>query len=153
MAPKVGKPAPDFRLPDETGTEHKLFDYRGKKVVLYFYPADDTPGCTAEACNFRDDYLKYKAVGAVILGVSPNDEKSHQKFKTKYSLPFPLLVDAGHKVSQLYGTWGTKVSFGRKFTGLIRTTFVIDEKGNIEEIIAKVPAAKHSEKVLAILQA
>ena len=153
MKLKIGSPAPDFTLPDETGNEHRLLDYRGKKVVLYFYPADDTPGCTAEACSFRDDYLQYKAVAAVILGVSPDDEKSHQKFKSKFGLPFPLLSDAGHKVCALYGTWGKKSSFGHSYTGVIRTTFVIDEKGTIDEIITKTPGGKHSEKVLAVLQA
>lgn len=150
--PTVGKPAPDFKLPDETGKLHQLSDYRGKKVVLYFYPADDTPGCTAEACNFRDDYLQYNKLSAQILGVSPDDEKSHTKFKKKFDLPYPLLADVGHKVCSLYGVWGEKVNFGHHYKGVVRTTFVIDETGKVEQVIANIPAAKHSQKVLAALK-
>lgn len=151
MAVKVGQTAPDFTLPDETGQKHKLSDYRGKTVVLYFYPKDDTPGCTKEACNFRDDYLKYKAMGAEILGVSPDDEKSHTKFKTKYSLPYPLLADVGHEVCDLYGVWGEKNMYGRKYFGVVRSTFIIDPEGKIAETFDKVKVPEHSVNVLATL--
>lgn len=149
---KVGQKAPELNLPDENGKVHKLADYKGKTIVLYFYPADDTPGCTLEACNFRDDYLKYKAAGAVILGVSPDDEGSHEKFKKKFSLPFPLLADAGHRVCEKYGVWGEKSMFGKKYMGVIRSTFIIDADGKIAEVFSKVSVAKHSQKVLATLK-
>ncbi|MGH2582130.1 MAG: thioredoxin-dependent thiol peroxidase [Anaerolineales bacterium] len=151
MPLKIGQPAPDFTLPDETGKKHKLSDYRGKTVVLYFYPKDDTPGCTKEACNFRDDYMKYKAMGAQILGVSPDSVKSHEKFKNKYSLPYPLLADEGHKVCDLYGVWGEKNMYGRKYFGVIRSTFIIDPEGKIAEIFDKVKVPDHSVNVLATL--
>jgi thioredoxin-dependent peroxiredoxin len=153
MPLKDGQTAPDFTLPDETGKKHKLSDYRGQTVVLYFYPADDTPGCTKEACNFRDDYLKYKAIGAQILGVSPDSEKSHEKFKTKYSLPFPLLADEGHKVCERFGVWAEKNMYGRKYFGVIRSTFIIDPEGKIAEIFHKVKVPDHSQNVLATLDA
>lgn len=152
MTLKTGQKAPDFKLPDENGKLHKLSDYKGKTVVLYFYPADDTPGCTLEACNFRDDYLKYKAAGAVILGVSPDDEQSHEKFKEKFSLPFPLLADVGHKVSEQYGVWAEKTMFGKKYMGVVRSTFLIDPQGKIAEIYSKVSVPKHSEKVLKAVE-
>ena len=143
-----GKTAPDFSLPDETGKTHKLSDYRGKTVVLYFYPADDTPGCTLEACNFRDDYLQYKAAGAVVLGVSPDDEVSHDKFKKKYKLPFPLLADVGHKIAEKYGVWGDKVMFGKHYKGIIRSTFLINAEGKIAKAYEKVKVPKHSSAIL-----
>ncbi|MEX2161399.1 MAG: thioredoxin-dependent thiol peroxidase [Anaerolineales bacterium] len=143
-----GKAAPDFTLPDESGKPHKLSDYRGKTVVLYFYPADDTPGCTKEACNFRDDYLQYRAAGAVILGVSPNDEESHEAFKKKYSLPFPLLADKGHKVCDLYGVWAEKSTFGKKYFGVVRSTFIIGPDGRILKAFEKVRVPEHSRQVL-----
>jgi peroxiredoxin Q/BCP len=143
-----GKTAPDFSLPDETGKTHKLSDYRGKTVVLYFYPADDTPGCTLEACNFRDDYLHYKAAGAVVLGVSPDDEESHDKFKKKYKLPFPLLADVGHKIADKYGVWGDKSMFGKKYKGIIRSTFIIDKDGKVAKAYEKVKVPKHSSAIL-----
>jgi peroxiredoxin Q/BCP len=146
-----GKKAPDFSLPDESGKIHKLSDYRGKPVVLYFYPADDTPGCTAEACDLRDDYHKYQKAGAVILGVSPNDQASHQAFKKKYKLPFTLLADEGHKVCDLYGTWTEKSMFGKKYFGVVRSTFVIDAEGKISSIFAKVKAKENNEKVQTAL--
>jgi len=146
-----GKPAPDFSLPDETGKTHKLSDYRGKPVVLYFYPADDTPGCTAEACDLRDDYHKYQKAGAVILGVSPDDETSHDAFKKKYKLPFTLLADKGHKVCELYGVWGQKSMFGKKYFGVIRSTFIIDADGNIAKVFEKIKAKENNEKVLSAL--
>jgi len=152
MELKIGQKAPDFKLPDENGKLHKLSDYQGKTVVLYFYPADDTPGCTLEACNFRDDYLKYKAAGAVILGVSPDDEQSHEKFKAKFNLPFPLLADVGHKVCEQYGVWAEKTMFGKKYMGVVRSTFLIGPDGKIAEVYSKVSVPKHSEKVLKAVE-
>jgi len=147
-----GKQAPDFSLPDEKGKTHKLSDYRGKTVVLYFYPADDTPGCTAEACDLRDDYHKYQKADTVILGVSPDDEASHEAFKKKYKLPFTLLADKGHKVCDLYGVWAEKSTFGKKYYGVVRSTFIIDSNGKIASIFEKVKAKENNEKVLAALQ-
>ena len=141
--------APDFTLPDESGEEHSLSDYKGKIVVLYFYPKDNTPGCTTEACNFRDDYSAYKNANVVILGVSPDSPRKHTNFKTKYELPFTLLADENHEVCKLYGVWGTKKSFGRTYEGVYRTTFLIDEQGKIAKVFEKVKPAKHSEEVLA----
>ncbi|HRN50123.1 MAG TPA: thioredoxin-dependent thiol peroxidase [Anaerolineales bacterium] len=152
MTLKVGQKAPDFKLPDENGKLHSLSDYRGKTVVLYFYPKDDTPGCTLQACNFRDDYLKYKAAGAVILGVSPDDECSHEKFKDKFSLPFPLLADADHAVCEKYGVWAEKSMFGNKYFGVVRSTFLIGPDGTIAEVYNKVSVPKHSEKVLKAVE-
>ena len=146
-----GKQAPDFSLPDEKGKVHKLSDYKGKAVVLYFYPADDTPGCTAEACDLRDDYHKYQKADTVILGVSPDDEASHEAFKKKYKLPFTLLADKGHKVCDLYGVWGEKSTFGKKYFGVNRSTFVIDTQGKIKNIFEKVRAKDNNQKVLAAL--
>lgn len=149
----AGIPAPDFELPDDTNIPRKLSDYRGKNVVLYFYPEDDTPGCTKEACNFRDDYSAYEKANVVILGVSPNDVKSHVKFKNKFRLPFPLLADLGHKVCDLYGVWGPKKFMGREYEGVLRTTFLIDAAGNIVKVFEKVRPAEHSEEVLSALAA
>lgn len=146
-----GIPAPDFELLDDTNTLRKLSDYRGKNVVLYFYPADDTPGCTKEACNFRDDYSAYDKAGVVILGVSPDDVNSHAKFKKKFQLPFPLLADEGHKVCDLYGVWGPKKSFGREYDGVLRTTFLIDENGIIAKVFENVRPSEHSAEVLSVL--
>lgn len=146
-----GKQAPDFSLPDESGKTHKLSDYRGKTVILYFYPADDTPGCTAEACDLRDDYHKYQKAGAVILGVSPDDEASHEAFKKKYKLPFTLLADKGHRVCDLYGVWDQKSMFGKKYFGVVRSTFVIDAEGKIAKVFEKVKAKENNEKVLTAL--
>jgi peroxiredoxin Q/BCP len=146
-----GKQAPDFSLPDEKGKVHKLSDYKGKAVVLYFYPADDTPGCTAEACDLRDDYHKYQKADTVILGVSPDDEASHEAFKKKYKLPFTLLADKGHIVCDLYGVWGEKSIFGKKYLGVNRSTFVIDTQGKITNIFEKVRAKDNNQKVLAAL--
>lgn len=146
-----GIPAPDFELLDDSNTPRKLSDYRGKNVVLYFYPADDTPGCTKEACNFRDDYSAYEKANVVILGVSPDDVVSHVKFKKKFQLPFPLLADEGHKVCDLYGVWGPKKSFGKEYEGVIRTTFLIDGNGNIVKAFEKVRPAEHSAEVRSAL--
>jgi peroxiredoxin Q/BCP len=146
-----GTTAPDFTLPADGGGEVTLSDYRGKKVVLYFYPKDDTPGCTTEACNFRDDYSDLIAAGVVVLGVSPDTIKSHDKFKLKYSLPFPLLSDPDHEIAELYGAWGEKKMYGRTYMGIIRSTFVIDEEGEIVKVFPQVRPKNHSQEVLAVL--
>ena len=143
--------APDFTLVDEKGNKVSLADYKGKPVVLYFYPKDDTPGCTTEACNFRDDYSKYEEAGAVILGVSPDSEKSHAKFASKHSLPFPLLVDEDHKICDAYGVWGRKKMMGREYDGVFRTTFLVDNDGIIARVFEGVKPAAHSDEVLQAL--
>lgn len=140
--------APDFTLLDESSTSRSLSDYRGKTVVLYFYPKDDTPGCTTEACAFRDDYSAYDKVGAVILGVSPDSPKSHVKFKEKYQLPFTLLADEDHKVAELFGVWGLKKFMGKEFMGVLRTTFVIAPDGKIKKVFDGVKPDGHSVEVL-----
>jgi peroxiredoxin Q/BCP len=153
MTLSIGMTAPDFSLPDETGTIRSLSEYRGHPLVLYFYPKDDTPGCTTEACNFRDNYSQYAQAGITILGVSPDTAKSHNKFKSKYELPFTLLADADHKVCELFGVWGTKKNYGREYQGVFRTTFLIDENGKIVHIFKNVKPAGHAGEVLAKLQA
>ncbi len=145
-------PAPDFALPDDTGVTRRLSDFRGKPLILYFYPADDTPGCTKEACNFRDDYSAYVKSGVTILGVSPDSVASHVKFKKKYQLPFPLLADEQHKVCDQYGVWGPKKMMGREYEGVLRTTFLIDPKGRIAQVFENVKPAEHSTEVLAALK-
>ena len=145
----AGIPAPDFELLDDTNVLRKLSDFRGRNVVLYFYPADDTPGCTKEACNFRDDYSAYENANIQILGVSPDTVKSHVKFKQKFQLPFPLLADEGHKVCDLYGVWGPKKFMGKEYEGVLRTTFLIDENGKIVKVFEKVRPAEHSAEVLS----
>lgn len=147
-----GKPAPEFTLLDQHGTKRTLSDYRGKSVVLYFYPKDDTPGCTIEACNFRDDYSAYEEAGVEILGISPDDPKSHTKFIKKFELPFTLLADTDHKVSDVYGVWGPKKIFGREYEGVSRTTFLISPNGNIAKIYNNVKPAQHSDEVLTALK-
>ena len=151
MPIESGVPAPDFELPDETGTIRRLSDFHGKPVVLYFYPKDDTPGCTTEACNFRDDYSAYKKAGVEILGVSPDSVKSHTKFKQKFGLPFPLLADEDHKVCELYDVWALKKKMGREYMGVLRTTFLIDAEGKIASVFENVKPAEHSAEVLAEL--
>jgi peroxiredoxin Q/BCP len=153
MPIESGIPAPDFELPDETGMLRRLSDFRGKPVVLYFYPKDDTPGCTAEACNFRDDYSAYQKADVEILGVSPDSVKSHVKFKQKFGLPFPLLADQDHKVCDLYGVWGLKKMMGREYMGVLRTTYLIDADGQIVRVFEKVRPAEHSAELLAELSA
>lgn len=153
MTISSGVPAPDFSLPDETNSLRRLADYRGRPVVLYFYPKDDTPGCTTEACNFRDDYSAYVDADVVILGISPDSPKSHAKFKGKFGLPFPLLADEGHKVASEYGVWGAKKFMGREYEGVLRTTFLIDRNGRIARVFENVKPAKHSAEVLAALKA
>ena len=151
MPISAGIPAPDFELPDDTGTARRLSDFRGKPVILYFYPEDDTPGCTKEACNFRDDYSAYQKAGVTILGISPDSVKSHVKFKKKYGLPFPLLADEGHKVCDLYGVWGPKKFMGREYEGVLRTTFLIDARGQVARVFEQVRPAEHSAEVLEAL--
>jgi peroxiredoxin Q/BCP len=148
-----GKPAPDFELTSDGGERVRLSDLKGKQVVLYFYPKDDTPGCTAQACGIRDVYGEFEREGAVVLGVSPDDEASHVKFKDKYSLPFPLLADESHKVADEYGVWKEKNYAGRKYMGVERSTFVIDEDGDVKKIMRKVKPATHADDVLAVLRA
>jgi peroxiredoxin Q/BCP len=143
-----GIQAPDFSLLDEGNADRRLSDFRGRPVVLYFYPKDDTPGCTTEACNFRDDYSAYVNADLVVLGVSPDSPKSHAKFKEKYSLPFPLLADDGHKVCDEYGVWGPKKFMGRGYEGVMRTTFLIDSNGRIAKVFENVRPAEHSIEVL-----
>ena len=152
MPISAGIPAPDFILADENGTQRRLSDYRGHAVILYFYPKDDTPGCTTEACNFRDDYSAYVEAGVTILGVSPDTTKSHEKFKQKYKLPFPLLADEDHAVCELYGVWGEKQFMGRNFLGVLRTTFLIDANGKIKRVFEKVRPAEHSAELLAAIK-
>ena len=148
-----GIPAPEFSLQDETGAIRSLSDFRGHPIVLYFYPKDDTPGCTTEACNFRDDYSQYARAGITILGVSPDSSKSHSKFKAKYGLPFSLLADDEHKVCELYKVWGLKKNYGREFYGVFRTTYLIDGTGKIIHVFENVKPAGHSVEVLAALEA
>ena len=143
-----GLQAPDFSLPDENNVIRRLSDFRGRPVVLYFYPKDDTPGCTTEACNFRDEYLNYVNADLAILGVSPDSPKSHAKFKAKYSLPFLLLSDEGHKVCNEYGVWGPKKNYGREYEGVRRTTFLIDSIGCVAKVFENVRPAEHSAEVL-----
>lgn len=149
----AGVEAPEFTLQDETGSEQSLSDFRGAPVVLYFYPKDDTPGCTTEACNFRDDYSAYQRAGVRIVGVSPDSPKSHAKFKAKYQLPFSLLADFDHKVCELYGVWGPKKYMGREYEGVYRTTFLIDQDGKIARVFENVKPADHSAEILEVLQA
>jgi peroxiredoxin Q/BCP len=151
MPISAGNPAPDFTLLDENSVDRKLSDYRGQPVVLYFYPKDDTPGCTTEACNFRDDYSQYTQAGVVILGVSPDSPKNHIKFKEKYHLPFTLLADEAHKVCELYGVWGRKKMMGREYDGVFRTTFLIDRQGKLVKVFEAVKPAEHSKEVLEAL--
>ena len=148
MKLKVGDKAPSFSIPDQNGKPVKLSGFKGKKVVLYFYPRDMTPGCTLEACNLRDNYTMLLKKGYVVLGVSTDDEKSHQKFIAKEKLPFPLLADTDRTLHELYGTWVEKSLYGRKYMGTARTTFVISETGIIEDIIEKVETKNHTAQIL-----
>lgn len=153
MPLSAGIPAPDFSLFDDTHTRRALSDFHGRNVVLYFYPKDDTPGCTREACNFRDDYSAYERAGVVLLGVSPDDVASHVKFKKKFQLPFPLLADEGHTVCDEYEVWGPKKFMGREYEGVLRTTFLIDGNGIIVKVFENVRPAEHSAEVLSALGA
>jgi peroxiredoxin Q/BCP len=145
---KIGDKAPAFSCGDENGNIRSIKEYKGKKLVLYFYPKDSTPGCTAEACDLRDNYKTFQKKGYEILGVSPDTASKHQKFIAKYELPFSLLADEDHAVAEAYGAWGEKTLYGRKYMGILRSTFVIDEKGKIENIIEKVDTKNHSAQLL-----
>jgi peroxiredoxin Q/BCP len=145
---KIGDKAPAFSCGDENGNIRSIKEYKGKKLVLYFYPKDSTPGCTAEACDLRDNYKTFQKKGYEILGVSPDTASKHQKFIAKYELPFSLLADEDHAVAEAYGAWGEKSLYGRKYMGILRSTFVIDEKGKIENIIEKVDTKNHSAQLL-----
>ena len=146
-----GNKAPDFTSKDQNGNTVSLAQFKGKKVILYFYPKDNTPGCTAEACDFRDNYQGLKAKGIEVLGVSIDDEKSHQKFITKYDLPFTLIADTDKAIVEAYGVWAEKSMYGKKYMGTNRTTFIIDEQGNIAHIISKVDTKAATAQVLALL--
>ncbi len=153
MSLNPGDPAPDFSLPDATGTLVNLSDFHGKRVILYFYPRDNTPGCTTQACSFRDAYGDFQSQDVVILGVSTDDAKSHTKFTTKYQLPFPLLTDAEGTIATAYESYGLKKFMGREFMGIFRNTFVISPDGTIEKIYSKVKPELHIAQVLQDLQA
>ncbi len=144
----IGDKAPNFSCKNEKGELVSLKDFKGKNLVLYFYPKDDTPGCTAEACDLRDNYQSFLSKGFEILGVSPDSEKKHQKFIDKHALPFSLLADEDHAVAEAYGVWGEKSMYGRKYMGILRTTFVIDEKGKLSNIIEKVDTKAHSKQLI-----
>jgi peroxiredoxin Q/BCP len=146
-----GEPAPDFTLTSDSGETVKLSSLKGRQVVLYFYPKDDTPGCTKQACGIRDAYGEFERAGAVVLGVSPDDESSHVKFKEKYSLPFTLLADPGHAVADEYGVWGEKKYMGRSYMGVSRSTFVIAEDGTVKKVLHNVKPDTHADDVLAVL--
>ena len=148
MLPEIGKPAPAFTANNQHGNPVSLADFSGKKLVLYFYPKDDTPGCTAEACSLRDNYDALISQGYAIVGVSPDDEKKHTKFITKYNLPFDLLADTDNAIALAYGVWVEKSMYGRKYMGIARTTFVINENGILEEIIEKVDTKNHAQQLL-----
>lgn len=151
MKLQVGMDSPDFTLLDNQEMEYTLSSYKGQNIVLYFYPKDDTPGCTVEACSFRDDYSEYEKVNAVILGVSVDNSKSHQKFIDKFELPFKLLADTEKVVVKMYDVWGLKKNFGREYEGIFRTTFIINKKGKISHIFEKVKPDVHSDQVLLAL--
>jgi peroxiredoxin Q/BCP len=144
----IGDKAPNFSCKNEKGELVSLKDFKGKNLVLYFYPKDDTPGCTAEACDLRDNYQNFLSKGFEILGVSPDNEKKHQKFIDKHELPFSLLADEDHAVAEAYGVWGEKSMYGKKYMGILRTTFVIDEKGKLSNIIEKVDTKAHSKQLI-----
>jgi peroxiredoxin Q/BCP len=149
--PKVGDPAPLFELPNEDGDLVRLTDYQGATLILYFYPKDDTPGCTKEACALRDDYSAYQETGVAILGVSADSPASHRKFKDKYDLPFSLLADEDHEVCEAYGVWDKKKFRGREYMGIKRTTFIIDAEGNISHVFKNVKPASHSQELIEAL--
>jgi peroxiredoxin Q/BCP len=146
-----GKSAPDFSLTSDSGETVKLSDLRGTPVVLYFYPKDDTPGCTTQACGIRDDYGRFEERGAIVLGVSPDDESSHVKFKEKYGLPFTLLADPTHEVSEQYGVWKEKNYAGKTYMGVERSTFLIDSQGTVAKVMRRVKPDTHADDVLAVL--
>lgn len=148
-----GKKAPNFKLKDQNGETISLDSFKGKNVVLYFYPKDDTSGCTKEACNFRDEFPKFSKIDAVILGVSPDSIESHKKFAAKYKLPFSLLSDEKKEVCEKFGVWQEKSMYGKKYMGVVRTTFIIDEKGIIKKIFPKVKVDDHNKEVMEALKA
>jgi peroxiredoxin Q/BCP len=148
----VGAPAPDFTATTDTGASVTLADFRGKRVVLYFYPKDDTPGCTTQSCGFRDAYPQIEERNAVVLGVSPDGQKSHQKFKTKYNLPFTLLVDESHAIAEAYGVWQQKSMFGKKYFGVVRSHFVIDEHGTLADVQVDVSPKDSVARAVAALK-
>jgi len=150
MILKTNDKAPAFAAKDQNEVMHKLSQYKGKKVVLYFYPKDNTETCTKQACNLRDNYALLTEKGIVVLGVSPDDEKSHKKFETKFSLPFTLLVDNEQKMMNDYGVWALKKFMGKEYMGVLRTTFLINEKGKIDHIIEKVDSKNHTEQILEL---
>ena len=150
---KEGDVAPEFELETYDGETIRLSDLHGRRVVLYFYPKDDTSGCTKEACGFRDNRQAFEARDVTVLGVSPDGVTSHEKFRDKYGLTFPLLSDPDHEVAEAYGAWGTKKMYGREYQGVLRSTFVIDPEGRIEKVYAKVKPAEHADQVLADLPA
>jgi thioredoxin-dependent peroxiredoxin len=147
-----GKPAPDFELTNDAGETIRLSELRGKSIVLYFYPKDDTPGCTAQACGIRDAWGEFERAGAVVLGVSPDDEQSHVRFKEKYELPFSLLADTDHSTAEEYGVWKEKSYAGKTYMGVERSTFVIDAEGNVAKAMRKVKPDTHADEVLAALE-
>jgi peroxiredoxin Q/BCP len=153
VAVDEGRRAPDFTLNSDTGEAISLSSLKGSPVVLYFYPKDDTPGCTAQACGIRDAWSEFEAAGAVVLGVSPDGEASHAKFKKKYELPFTLLADTDHEVADAYGVWGEKSMAGKTFMGVDRSTFVIDADGNVAKVFRKVKPDEHADQVLEALAA
>ena len=146
-----GKPAPDFELTSDSGETVRLSELKGSPVVVYFYPRDDTPGCTAQACGIRDNYEAFGERGAVVLGISPDDESSHVKFKQKYGLPFTLLADPDHRVADEYGVWAERSMYGKTYMGIERSTFVIDAEGNVARVLRRVKPDTHAEQVLAAL--
>lgn len=152
MKLKIGQSAPNFTLPDQNGKDHKLSDYKGSWVLVYFYPKDDTPGCTKEACSIRDNFPKFKKSKAIVLGVSVDSVKSHAKFAEKYDLPFILLSDEDKKVVKKYGVWAKKKFMGKEYMGTVRTSFLIDPAGKIAKIYEKVNPETHAEEVLKDLQ-
>lgn len=146
-----GQSAPDFTLPDQDGEDVALSSLRGRRVVLYFYPRADTPGCTTQACGIRDAWAELERRGAVVLGVSPDDEGSHERFKAKYGLPFTLLADPDHSVAERYGVWVEKTSYGKKRMGVERSTFVVDEQGRVARVLRRVKPDTHADEVLSAL--
>lgn len=151
MSIKIGDNAPNFSLKDQNGNIVSLDSFLGKKVILFFYPKDDTPGCTVEACNFRDDFEIYEEKNAVLLGISKDGEESHRKFISKFNLPFSLLCDEDHAVAEEYGAWGEKSMYGRKYMGIIRSTIVVDTEGKVEQLFEKVKPKDHSKELLELL--
>ncbi len=150
---KLGDPAPEFELPDDKGRKVKLSDYRGKRVVVYFYPKDDTPGCTTQACGFRDNYLAIEEQNAVVLGISPDDAQSHVKFKTKFNLPFTLLSDSDHTVAERYGVWGEKSMAGKTYMGIVRSHFVVGENGKLLDVQYNIKPEASVEQALKLIRA